>query len=59
MLKSAQRKANAKETQHASLFYDELPVGKLQDGRKEISNVFRPFSAYLYSTRCDFIGHGP
>ena len=34
MLKSAQRKANAKGTQHASLFYDELPVGKLQDERK-------------------------
>ena len=34
MLKSAQRKANAKGTQHASLFYDELPVGKLQVERK-------------------------
>ena len=34
MLKSAQRKANAKGTQHASLFYDELPVSKLQDERK-------------------------
>ena len=34
MLKSAQRKANAKGTQHASLFYDELPVGKLQDEKK-------------------------
>ena len=36
MLKSAQRKANAKETQHASLIYnyDERPVGKLQDETK-------------------------
>ena len=34
MLKSAQRKANAKGTQHASLFYDERPVGKLEDERK-------------------------
>ena len=34
MLKSAERKANAKGTQHGSLFYDELPVGKLHDERK-------------------------
>ena len=57
LLKSAQRKANAKGTQHASLFYDELPVGVLQDYRKLAA--FFAFSTYVYSTRCDLIGYGP
>ena len=63
LLKSAQRKANAKGSlrnatrEPIDVLYDKLPVGKLQDERKLAA--FLPFSAYLYSTRCDLIGHGP
>ena len=53
MLKSAQRKANAKETQHASLFYDERPVGKLQDERKLAAFIAFFCLSVLHKLRLD------
>ena len=53
MLKSTQRKANAKETQHASVFYVELPVGKLQD-EKKLAAFFAFFClSVLHTLRLD------
>ena len=50
MLKSAQRKANAKGTQHASLFYDELPVGKAPRWKDIIAAFFAFFCLSVLHT---------